>query len=154
MKPVEMVLRPAFKLAYLLMVISVMACLVLLFLPLAIFLKIILVLSVLMSAAYFILRDVLLALPHSWQSLSLTSRDEIMLTQKNGKTFMCSVLPDSVVFSYCSVLRLKLKGCFWARSLVLVEEGAEPEIFRRWRVWFRWGKHSALKMVDDDSTLP
>jgi hypothetical protein len=41
MKPVEMVLRPAFKLAYLLMVISVIACLVLLFLPLPILLKII-----------------------------------------------------------------------------------------------------------------
>ena len=53
MKPVEMVLRPAFRLAYLLMVISVMACLVLLFLPLPIFLKIIWVLSVLTTVAYF-----------------------------------------------------------------------------------------------------
>ena len=154
MKPVEMVLRPAFKLAYLLMVISVIACLVLLFLPLPILLKIILVLSVLTSAAYFILRDVMLALPHSWHSLAIGLQNEMVMTQRNGEHFICEVLPDSVVFSYCGVLRLKLKGCFWARGLVLVEESAEPEIFRRWRVWFRWGKHSALKMVCDDSTLP
>ena len=31
MKPTEMVLRPAFKLAYLLMIMTLMACLVLLF---------------------------------------------------------------------------------------------------------------------------
>jgi energy-coupling factor transporter transmembrane protein EcfT len=154
MKPEEMVLRPAFKLAYLLMVISVMASLILLFLPLPIFLKIILVLSVLTITAYFILRDVLLALPHSWHSLAIGLQNEMVMTQRNGEHFICEVLPNSVVFSYCSVLRLKLKGCFWGRSLVLVEESAEPEIFRRWRVWFRWGKHSALKMVDDDSTLP
>ena len=140
MKPAVMRLQPAFKLAYLLAFITTMACFTLMFLPLSIFIKIILVLSVLINAAYLILRDVLLALPHSWGRLSLTSRDEIMITQKNGKTFICSVLPDSVVFSYCSVLRLKLKGRFWVRSLVMVEESADPQLFRRWRVWLRWGQ--------------
>lgn len=139
MKPVEMVLRPAFKLAYLLTVIAVMACLVLLFLPLSIFIKIILVLSVITSAAYLILRDVLLALPHSWHSIALGLQDEIVMTQKDGERFICEVLPDSLVFSYLSVLRLKLKGCFLARNLVLVEESADPDVFRRWRVWLRWG---------------
>ena len=85
MKPVEMVLRPAFRLAYLLMVISVMASLILLFLPLPIFLKIILVLSVLTITAYFILRDVLLALPHSWHSLALGLQNEIVITERNGE---------------------------------------------------------------------
>ncbi|MEN9724577.1 MAG: hypothetical protein RLZZ98_86 [Pseudomonadota bacterium] len=154
MKPAEMVLRPAFKLAYLLMIMTVMACLVLLFLPLSIFLKILFVMTVLTSATYLILRDVLLALPHSWHSLALGLQDEMVMTQRNGERFICEVLPDSVVFSDCSVLRLKLQGYFWARSLVLVGESADPDLLRRWRVWFRWGRRSALKIVYDDSTSP
>ena len=63
-------LQPTFKLAYLLAFITTMACFTLMFLPLSIFIKIILVLSVLINAAYLILRDVLLALPHSWGRLS------------------------------------------------------------------------------------
>lgn len=154
MKPTEMVLRPAFKLAYLLMIMTLMACLVLLFLPISIFLNILLVMAVLTSATYFILRDVLLALPHSWHGLVLGLRDEMVMTQRNGERFICEVLPDSVVLSYCSVLRLKVKDHFWPRSLVLVAESADPDVLGRWRVWLRWGRRSALKMVGDDSALP
>ena len=79
---------------------------------------------------------------------------EMVMTERNDERFICEVLPDSVVLSYCSVLRLKVKNHFWPRSLVLVAESADLDVLRRWRVWLRWGRRSELKMVGDDSALP
>ena len=139
MKPVHMVLRPALKLAYLLVFITLVACVVLLLLPLHFLLKAGLVLLVLLIAVYLIARDVLLILPCSWASLALNAQDEIIITQQDGKSFVCQVLPDSVAFSYCTILRLKLRAYWLPRNLVLVPESADAETLRRWRVWLRWG---------------
>lgn len=139
MKPTEMVLRPALKLAYLLAAATFVACVTLLLLPLPTPLRLALVLLVSCFAVYLIRRDVLLALPHSWQSVTLNSKDDIEITQKNGQRFACQVLSDSVVFPHLTVLRLKLNGRFWPRSLILVADSADADEFRRWRVWLKWG---------------
>ena len=139
MKPTEMVLRPALKLAYLLAAATFAACVILLWLPLPTPLRLGLVLLVSYFAVYFIRRDVLLALPHSWQSVTLNSKDEIVMTQKNGQRFLCQVLPDSVVFPHLTVLRLKMNGRFWPRSLILLAGSADADELRRWRIWLRWG---------------
>lgn len=140
MKPTEMVLRPALKLAYLLAVATVAACVtLLLLLPLSMPLRLGLVLLVSWLAVYLMRRDVLLALPHSWQSVTLNSKDEIVMTQKNGQHFVCQVLPDSVVFRHLTVLRLKLNDRFWPRSLILLAGSADADELRRWRIWLRWG---------------
>ena len=135
-----MVLKPALKLAYLLLSVTCLAILTLCLIPLPIVVKSVSVLLILVVAVYLILRDVLLALPHSWRSLGLNARDEIIITQKNGKAFICHVLPDSVVLGYLIVLRLKLKGQRFARSLVLVSESSDADVLRRWRVWLLWGR--------------
>lgn len=139
MKPTEMVLRPALKLAYLLAVATFAACVTLLLLPLPMPLRLGLVLLVSWLAVYLMRRDVLLALPHSWQSVTLNSKDEIVMTQKNGQHFVCQVLPDSVVFRHLTVLRLKLNDRFWPRSLILLAGSADADELRRWRIWLRWG---------------
>lgn len=134
-----MVLQPSLKLSYLLAGVTFVACLTLLFLPLLTLLKVALVLLVLLLGIYRLLRDALLALPHSCQRLVLNSKDEIVLVQKSGKNFLCQVLPDSVVFPHLTVLRLKLNGHFWPCSLILLADSADADEFRRWRVWLRWG---------------
>ena len=134
-----MVLRPSLKLTYLLSGVSFAACLTLLFLTLVTLLKVALVLLVLLLSIYRLLRDALLVLPHSCQCLVLNSKDEIILVQKNGKEFLCRVLPDSLVFSNLTVLQLKLNDCFWPRSLILLADSADADEFRRWRVWLQWG---------------
>jgi toxin CptA len=139
MKPVQMVLRPALKLAYLLALVTLAACVVLLLLPLHFLLKAGLALLILLVAVYLIARNVLLILPYSWASLVLNAQDEIVITQQDGKFFVCRILPDSVVFSYCTILRLKLSTSWFARNLVLVPESADAETLRRWRIWLRWG---------------
>lgn len=138
MKPDDMVLQPSLKLAYLLGVMNFVACVVLLFLPLLMLIKALFLVLVLVSAIYLVLRDILLGLPHSFQRLSLNSKNEIILEQKNGKQLVCRVLPDSVVFDGFTVLRLKLKVDWLPRSLILLSDSADADVFRRWRVWLRW----------------
>jgi len=112
---------------------------VLLFLPLLMLIKALFLVLILVSTIYLVLRDALLALPHSFQRLILNSKNEIILEQKNGKQLVCRVLPDSVVFDGFTVLRLKLKGDWLPRSLILLSNSADADVFRRWRVWLRWG---------------
>lgn len=139
MKPNDMALQPSLKLSYLLISVSFFACVTLAFLPLLALLKIALILLVLLLSVYKLLRDVLLALPNSFQQLSINNKNEVILTQKNGKCFTCKVLPDSVVFPYVTILRLKLDDCFWPRSLILLEDHLNADELRHWRVWLKWG---------------
>ena len=88
MKPAELVLHASWNLAYLLMCIATMSCLIILLMPLNGWLKLSLILYIAVIATYIILRDVLLKLPYSYVSLELNKHKQIVLLQKDGQRFV------------------------------------------------------------------
>lgn len=138
MKPAELVLHASWKLAYLLMCIATMGCLIILLMPLNGWLKLSLILYIAVIATYIILRDVLLKLPYSYVSLELNKHKQIVLLQKDGQRFVCDVMPESVVFKPLTVLQVKPAGAFFSRNIVIVANSVDSAEFRRWRVWLRW----------------
>ena len=48
------------------------------------------------------------------------------------------VLPQTSVSPWLSVLRYRLEGERWSRSLALLPDSLQTDDFRRLRVWLRW----------------
>ena len=138
MKPSRLVLKPSYYLACLLGLVSILAVLLLLTLPMLFWLKLALLGLVVTVSTYLILRDALLALPNAWREISLNQKDEISLTQQNGLSFVATIQHSSVVMPFLTVLNVKLSGRFWSSSLILLPDSADADAFRRWRVWLKW----------------
>ena len=85
MKPSQLVLKPSRRLAYLLLLVSVAAGVVLLWIPISYLFKLALLLLITLGSAYSIAADALLALPRSTILLTLDKENNIVLTQKMAK---------------------------------------------------------------------
>ena len=139
MKPSQLVLKPSRRLAYLLLLVSVAAGVVLLCIPISYLFKLALPLLITLGSAYSIAADALLALPRSTILLTLDKENDIVLTQKNGKSFVVTILPTSLVMPQLTVLNLRFKGQYLPRSVVILADSADCRQARLWRVWLKWG---------------
>ena len=84
LQPIYIKLMPSKLLLGLLLAISIVACVIIISLPIALFLKLVIIALILASSAYFILRDALLLLPNSWQIVEVDSKGELTISNKNG----------------------------------------------------------------------
>lgn len=139
MKPSYLALKPSRCLAYALAGASLSACVVLLCMPLFIGVKLALIVGVASVSTYLILRDALFFLPWSWCSMTLNSKDEVILKRNDGLSFIAEIQMDSVVMPFLMVLNVKLNGYYFSRPLIVLKDSAEANEFRRWRVWLKWG---------------
>lgn len=111
--------------------------------------KLLAILLVVMSSIYFILRDVLLMLPWSWQRLKLDSKGQLTLINRRGQQFQPALAETTFIHAKLTILNFKRKGNSLGLSpVILLETPATTDEVRRLRVWLRWAKHNTQYQED------
>lgn len=110
--------------------------------PLALGLKLLLGVLVMVSSTYHVM-DALLGLSWSLVGLELNSKGELHVRCKDGKKQSATVLGDTVVLPYLTILNLKIGDRRWRRHMLITPERVEPDAFRQLRVWLRWGRQAS-----------
>lgn len=139
MKPRQLALKPSRRLAYILALVSLFACVLVICLPFSLQHKVLLVSFILLVTAYSIACDALLILPWSCHLLTLNKEHDISLVQKNGQNFEVKILPTSLVGPQLTVLNVKIQGRLRTRNIILLADSADANDARLWRVWLKWG---------------
>lgn len=115
---------------------AVLAVLVPLALPL--WAKILLVLFVLVSLLYHVWHDAWLLALSSNKTLLLDG-DMILLVARNGDRVTARILADSLVTPFITILNVLPQGSYLARSVIILPDSLDAEVFRQLRVWLSWG---------------
>jgi toxin CptA len=142
LQAIHIKLLPSNLLLGLLLAISIVAGAIILSLPIPLYIKLVIIALILISSAYFIVRDALLTLPWSWKSLDVDSKGELTITNKRGQQFQPVLAASSFIHAACTILNFKRNGLKLALIPVILITSAENENeLRRLRVWLRWFKH-------------
>ena len=80
----------------------------------------------------------LLAAPKSIVAFELNDAMECTLETKNGKHITCEILGSTFVAPYLVVLNLKPLNSCSARSIVILADTIDVELFRQLRILLRW----------------
>jgi toxin CptA len=139
-KPIQLELAPSANLVWMIVLGSLAACLILLFLPLPTTLKGLTVLSIVALAVYYIRQHGTLTLTKSIVRLTLNPQTGLQITQRDGMSHQVAVLTSSFVAPYLTVLNLQATESGGRFSLILLSDNIEPESFCQLRVWLRWGR--------------
>ena len=145
LQPIYIKLMPSNLLLGLLGIVSITCCVILLSLPIPLYIKLDIIALILASSAYFILRDALLLLPWSWQSVDVNSKGELTITNKHGQQFQPTLAQSSFIHAACTILNFKRKGFkFVSPAVILFVNANNRDELRRLRVWLRWFKHDKI----------
>jgi hypothetical protein len=105
----------------------------------------IIMLGIMLYAAYILCQQALLLLPWSYTGVSVNSKNEFYLRCKKGEKILATVKGSTVVTSYLTVIHVKVAqdaGFKFVRQreVVVMPDGvANDEAYRQLRVWLRWG---------------
>ena len=142
MQAIQIKLLPSNLLLGLLLAISIVACAIIVILPIAMFFKLLIIALILVSSAYFILRDAFLMLPWSWKTIDVDNKGGLKITNKRGQVFQPTLAASSFIHAACTILNFKRERIKFALTPVILMANAESENeLRRLRVWLRWFKH-------------
>lgn len=140
-RPVHLDLKPSTLLAAILASAGIGACLILAFMPLALWFKLVLVALVVGFSTYHVM-DVLLHFSRSLVGLELNSKGELHVRRKDGKKQSATVVANSVVLPHLTILNLKIGNNRWHGHILITPDRVEPDAFRQLRVWLRWGRQA------------
>jgi toxin CptA len=99
----------------------------------------VLLLIVLMwSAIYYVLRDARLTLEGAWVAMRLED-NRVIFFNRNGDESTGKLLRSSVVTPHLVILNIVLPGRRSGRSVVLMPDSMDEESFRQLRVVLKWG---------------
>lgn len=140
-KPIRLTLQRSHALAALFATVSLGACAIFLCMPVHPGIKIITSILVAIAAVYTLMQHAWLNLPWSYHALEIGSTGELQLLCRNGTRLTASILPDSFVHPWLTIVNVRLEGSRWRSSVLLTPDRVETEPYRQLRVWLRWGRH-------------
>ncbi|MDP2247832.1 MAG: protein YgfX [Nitrosomonadales bacterium] len=145
-KPIHLNLKSSPTLAWIIGLATAMSCLIVLFLPMPIGLKVLSLTGLVAVAIYYICLYATLVLQQSVHRLSLTHDSKLQLVFGNGATTEVQVLESTFVAAYLTVLNTKELETGKRISIILMADNAEPDSFRQLRVWLRWGRELTVEI--------
>lgn len=145
MKLMRLDFKPSVILTLIIGAISLGAIAILIPLALDWQIKLMLSLAILLASLYSICLHGLLVLPWSCVALRVNSDNTLTLMLANGRQLQATVCRDSVVTPYLTVVSCKVQDApifmrFFSQHLVLLPDMLDMEVYRKFRVWLRWGK--------------
>jgi hypothetical protein len=142
LQAIHIKLMPSTLLLGLLLAISIVASAIIVSLPVALYIKLLIITLILLTSAYFILRDALLMLPNSWKIIDVDNKGELTMTNNSGQQFQPILASSSFIHGACTILSFNRKGFKLALLPVILFSNVENENeLRCLRVWLRWFKH-------------
>lgn len=140
-QPIHIKLKRSNSMLGLLVFISTACCLIIILLPTPVILQFGTIVLIMLSSVYYILRDVLLLLPASWQILEVNAKGQLRLMNKRGQRFEPALASNTFIHAKLTILNFKRNSFRLALPPVIIFTHAENENeLRRLRVWLRWGK--------------
>lgn len=156
LQAIHIKLMPSKLLLGLLLAISIVACSIIVSLPIALDLlnsstaKLLIITLILLTSTYFILRDALLMLPWSWQRLEVNHQGELTITNKRGQQFQPVLASSTFIHAACTILNFKRNRFKFALpSIILFAHTNYRDDLRRLRIWLRWFKRVELVNQED-----
>lgn len=149
-KAIVIQLLPSVLLLGLLVAVATVSVMIILILPIILLIKCAVFLLIIASTLYFILRDALLILPWSWQTIEVDVKGVLKLTNKRQQQFKPQLAASSFTHQYLTILNCKRDGLDWALPPVLLLHSFSENLanqfeakdsLRRLRVWVRLFKH-------------
>ncbi|MDD2685527.1 MAG: hypothetical protein PHY62_05165 [Gallionella sp.] len=89
-----------------------------------------LVVVILFSVLYLLVREVFRRLPSSWLTFSVDG-STIQAAKRNGQFVQGQLMPGSVIFPFCLLLRIKSEGRGHVQTLVVFSDALNPDEYRR-----------------------
>ena len=141
---IHLTLKPSFIILGCYFFISILCCISIYISDIPLYLKVLGLILVTVSLLYIVLRDVLLYLPWSWQTIHVSSLGVLTLVNKRNQSFQVSLLPSTFIHPVLTVLNFKktpfLMG--WCHSVMLTPwQVHNQQSYRRLRVWLNWWPH-------------
>jgi len=138
-KSVFIALQPSTFLALLYGALGIFACFCLLFLPIhAIFISI-LCLGIVLCVAHIVLLHALLKLPRSLTTLSLNSKNQWLVKNKQGEEVQVMIQNNTFVSPYFTVINLYETQKRKHHFMLIIPQRVDVEAYRKLRVLLRWG---------------
>lgn len=143
MKPIQLNFKPSMIFSALFTLMGSTTCCIVMLLTMPSQIKLILILMIIISAVYAVLKHGLLSLPSSYITLKVNSKNQLQLIRKDGKTLEVKVEKDSTVTPYLTVLNSRVEGASWLQglfghALIIFPDAINAESYRQFRVWLRW----------------
>ena len=154
-KAIQIKLTPSYLLLGLLGGVSIACCAIILLQPMVLAIKLLIIALIVLSSAYFMLRDALLLLPWSWQKLEVNNKGELSISNRRGQRFQPALAASTFTHAACSLLNFKHPefkyGGFRLAlpPVILFEHANNRDELRRLRVWLRWFKHLEVDNQED-----
>jgi len=132
-------------------IVSIISCLIVLNLPISVTITVAIIALIFASSTYYIMRDALLILPRSWQSIEVNSQGELSISSNRGKKIQPTLASNCFIHANLIILSFKKNGFELPLPAVILFTSAKNENeLRRLRIWLRWFKHHE----DDDLSTP
>ena len=109
--------------------------------------KLLIIALILVSSAYYIVRDALLLLPWSWKIVEVDHTGELTIINQRGQQFQPALAASCFIHNACTILNFKGRGFKYnvfrlgLQPVVLFSSSKNNNELRRLRVWLRWFKH-------------
>ena len=142
LKPIRLALRPSWRLAGGLALAASGSAGLALWLPLPYWAGMAWCALVLPATGYYIVRDALLRQAGSIVELEVDARGHLRCQTVSGQWLDAQVRGDSMVTPWLTVLNLQLSTSRRPRAVLLLSDSGDAEMFRRLRVWLRWGRET------------
>lgn len=99
---------------------------------------VLLLIVLILSAIYYVLRDARLLLPGARIAIRLED-ERVILFNRNGGELTGRLLRSSVIMPHILILNIALAGHGGKQSVVLMPDSMDAESFRQLRVALKWG---------------
>ncbi len=148
-------LKPSQLMWVLQALISIISCWILIVVPIPLAIKLVMIVLVVASSLYFVLRDTLQILPWSWQVLELNNKGQLSLINRRGQQFQPALAESTFIHAQLTIINFKRKGYRWGLPPVILladlvnKDIANEDQVRRLRVWLRWAKQHNAKYQDE-----
>jgi hypothetical protein len=133
------VLRPAYWLAAILVFAHAAIGMLLLFMPLPLWLLLVLMAGLLCSAVHGVWRQALRRGSRAITGLQFRNREQLEIRRRDGSRQSGRVLGSSSAGTLLIILNIRLERQRWPVHVVLTGDSIDGDGFRRLRVWLRWG---------------
>lgn len=131
-------LNPSRILALLLLFMHLLCLLLIWLIPLPLWLKLMTIPALLLSAAFYLKRDALLTSRDSTLALQLHSDCQCEIQNRQGEWEDAELLGTSFVAPYLAVLNFKVENKRLPKHIVIFPDAVDSEHFRQLRVLLRW----------------
>lgn len=92
------------------------------------------------SLIHYLRQDALLTARQAVITFKLTEDKRCIATLRSGETVTGAVQGGTFAAPYLTVILYQPAAKFFTRSITILPDGIDAEIFRKLRVWLRWKK--------------